>query len=590
MVTTLFALALAASQPVIETKPAIFHSARPKLAAESFDAGARSPERLPSAARHALPALSPAELSELTAKDSRSGLRRKIPAEKVGITRALPGRVGFSGVPFDVSAAAPRVASGGLFERSPDGRLTWTAAFSSEGAGALRLHISDVSLPPGSRVWIYAATGEVHGPYLFDRPLRPEGFWTNTVFSSEVFLEVQFPEGAAAGFGIRSLSIDALAHMEHPGFAPGTTRGTFQAKDDNCFVDAACVTPAEFPAIDEAKYGVAQLNFEDQGGFFVCSGGLLNTTTGSFVPYLLTANHCFDNQASASSLEAFFQYWRATCNGFEPLPFSFPRTLGSTLRSTGFASDFTLVELDEPAPDGSLFFGWTTADVTGNDGTILYRLHHPNGRPMFFTEERITSNPTPEVCDPIGPFLYQRDIVGATGGGSSGSPLYLGNLQVVGQLAGACGLDPGDNCAVNINSSVDGAFHVSFPSLEQFLAPGPAGPCTPDAATMCLNGGRFAVNVSFETDEGELGEGQAVPLTADSGYFWFFNAANIELVVKVLQACSFNQHHWVFAGGLTNVEIVMTVTDTQTGVQKVYANTLGEAFQPLQDTGAFSCP
>ena len=29
-----------------------------------------------------------------------------------------------------------------------------------------------------------------------------------------------------------------------------------------------------------------------------------------------------------------------------------------------------------------------------------------------------------------------------------------------------------------------------------------------------------------------------VPLTSDSGYFWFFDADNIELVVKVLDACT----------------------------------------------------
>jgi hypothetical protein len=590
MVTPFLALMLAATTPVIETKPAIFHSRRPKAAeAEPFDALARSAARLPAAAVHALPALSPAELADLTAKDARGELRNKRPAEKVGIARVLPSRVGFAGVPLDLSAAGSLAVSGGLFERSADGRMTWTAAFSSEGAGALRLHIASVSLPRGTRVWVYGASGEAHGPYLFDRPLRPEGFWTNTVHASEMFIEVRFPAGAAAGFGVPGLSIDSLGHLEHPDFAPGTNRGALRTKAQQCFVDAACVTPAEFPAINEAKYGVAQLTFEDDGSFFVCTGGLLNTTTGSFAPYLLTANHCFDNQAAASSLEAVWQYWRPSCNGIEPPPFNFQTTLGSDLLATGFTSDFTLVELDEDPPDGSLFFGWTTADVTGNDGTILYRLHHPNGRPMFFTEERITSNPT-DVCDPVGPFLYQKDVIGATGGGSSGSSLYLGSLQVVGQLAGACGLDPNDDCAVELNYSVDGAFHASFPSLQQFLAPGYPGACVPNATTLCLNGGRFAVTVSWQTDTGNLGEGQAEALTADSGYFWFFNAANIEMVVKVLNACPVNQHHWVFAGGLTNVEVVMTVTDTQTGEQKVYTNPLGTAFLPLQDTGAFDCP
>jgi lysyl endopeptidase len=592
MIAPLLALLLSAPTPVIETKPAVFHSSRPKVAAPEPEGLARSAARLPAAARHDLPALSAAERAELSSTDARGGVLRKRPAEKVGLQRALPAAVGFAGLPLDLSDGGSLTASGGLFERAADGRLTWTAAFSSEGAGALRLHIRSASLPPGSRVYVYAASDETHGPYAFDHGLRPEGFWTNTVFSSEVFLEVQFPGGAAGGFGTPRLSIPSLIHLEHSGFAPGAGQGSFRTKAQNCFVDAACVTPAEFPTVEEAKNGVAQLTFVDGGSAFVCTGGLLNSSPQTFVPYLLTANHCFSNQAAATSLEAVWQYVRPSCNGPEPSPFGFPRTLGSTLRATGATSDFTLVELDEDPPDGSLFFGWTTADVSHQGGTLLYRLHHPNGRPMFYTEEQISAVPTPFSCadTPQGDYVYQKDIVGGTGGGSSGSPLYLASLQVVGQLGGACGQNPSDDCAVLINSAIDGAFHVSFPSLRPFLAPGFPGPCTPNATTLCLNDGRFAVTVAWATDTGDSGAGQGVALTSDSGYFWFFNSANIEMVVKVLQACATNSRFWVFAGGLTNVDVVMTVTDTETGVQRVYTNPLGTAFLPLQDTAAFSCP
>lgn len=115
-------------------------------------------------------------------------------------------------------------------------------------------------------------------------------------------------------------------------------------------------------------------------------------------------------------------------------------------------------------------------------------------------------------------------------------------------------------------------------------------PCVPFGATMCLNKGRFAITTRWTTANGQSGEGTAVQLTPDTGYFWFFSQNNIEMVVKVLDGCGVTGDFWVFAGGLTNVEVEMTVTDTQTGAVKTYKNPQGAALLPVQDTLAFpSC-
>jgi len=58
-----------------------------------------------------------------------------------------------------------------------------------------------------------------------------------------------------------------------------------------------------------------------------------------------------------------------------------------------------------------------------------------------------------------------------------------------------------------------------------------------------------------------------------------------------LNACSLNQAFWFYAGGLTDVQVTIVVTDTLTGKKKTYTNPLGRAFQPIQDTSAFTtCP
>ncbi len=114
--------------------------------------------------------------------------------------------------------------------------------------------------------------------------------------------------------------------------------------------------------------------------------------------------------------------------------------------------------------------------------------------------------------------------------------------------------------------------------------------CAQTDTALCLDGGRFRLEATWNTPDGQTGAGHGVRLTADSGYFWFFQPTNAEMTVKALNACSFSTSHWVFASGLTNVNVVMKVTDTSTGKVRTYNNPNGTAFSPIQDTSAFACP
>ena len=61
--------------------------------------------------------------------------------------------------------------------------------------------------------------------------------------------------------------------------------------------------------------------------------------------------------------------------------------------------------------------------------------------------------------------------------------------------------------------------------------------------------------------------------------------------MKALDGCGINSRYLAFASGLTNVNVVMTVTDTQTGLVRTYTNPQGTPFCPVHDTSAFStCP
>ena len=102
-------------------------------------------------------------------------------------------------------------------------------------------------------------------------------------------------------------------------------------------------------------------------------------------------------------------------------------------------------------------------------------------------------------------------------------------------------------------------------SVGRITTRGPSA-CVADAKTLCLGNGRFQVRADWQVlPQGTAGHGTAFPLVDSTGAFWFFDPESIEVVVKALDGCALNGHAWVFAAGLTNVGVTMTVTDTTDG-------------------------
>lgn len=125
-------------------------------------------------------------------------------------------------------------------------------------------------------------------------------------------------------------------------------------------------------------------------------------------------------------------------------------------------------------------------------------------------------------------------------------------------------------------------------TLKTAVGPGSAGPCVAAPTRLCLGDGRFAVEAIWETPSGEGGAATAVPLTSETGTFWFFAEDNVEILIKILDACvpPFDRY-WVFAAGLTNVEVTLRVTDLVADVTREYVNPQARPFAPIQDTGTF---
>ena len=140
----------------------------------------------------------------------------------------------------------------------------------------------------------------------------------------------------------------------------------------------------------------------------------------------------------------------------------------------------------------------------------------------------------------------------------------------------------------------DGARESAATRVFLVEADRPQGACAADEYTRCLRDSRFAVTATWSAGgAGTRGDGEArnatvVPAgTNDSGLFSFFDPANWEVLVKVLDGCKVNGHVWVFAASTTNLDSSVRVEDTVTGEVREYRNEPGAAASAVTDNQAF---
>ena len=172
--------------------------------------------------------------------------------------------------------------------------------------------------------------------------------------------------------------------------------------------------------------------------------------------------------------------------------------------------------------------------------------------------------------------------------------LFLATIQdfssgTVLASTGSCGVTD-DECSFTYVIPTSGTYLAgfgayAFGSYTLTLTDSGAGVCG-DALTLCLSDSNYTVTVHWATTDGRSGSGNAIPLTSDTGYFWFFSNTNVELVVKVLDARGINGYHWVFYGALSDVSYTITIRNRLTGVTRTYTNPQGRQAS-VADTSAF---
>ena len=211
-------------------------------------------------------------------KPVKNGFRRVLP---------LPRTVRLAGAP-----ATDGPWRGGVLTRRSGG-VVWGTRVDVEGAYRLRLHLTDVELPPAARLWVWGDR-ETRGPFGTELVAPAGDLWTPSVAGGAIWIEVELPAGVAAAAASYGFTVADVLEMVPT--AADRLVSAPQAISTSCLVDGICITSARLSLIAQYRKAVASLDFVVGSDGFLCTGGLLNDTSSDFTPYLLTADHCISSR------------------------------------------------------------------------------------------------------------------------------------------------------------------------------------------------------------------------------------------------------------------------------------------------------
>ncbi|MBC7988533.1 MAG: proprotein convertase P-domain-containing protein [Luteimonas sp.] len=336
-------------------------------------------------------------------------------------------------------------ANAGAWEPLDAKNMVWRLRIESRDALSLNFGFTQYRMPAGGRMLIYpagltpsadpklirtftAADNDAHGQ-----------LWTPIIAGDQAVIEVVVPRDKV---GELKLQLAKVNH-DYVGFGRIARKTSLTGMDKG--VSGACNIDVVCPEGDDWRDQIRSSATYTRNGTFTCSGSLVNNTANDRKMYFLTANHCgITTPAAAASVVVYWNYQNSTCRvpGSAASGQDGDGTLdqfntGALFRSANAASDFTLLELDDPANPGfNLYWsGWDRRDTTFPGATGI---HHPQT-----AEKRISHSIVPTVIsgyfNTTGTdhhYVQWQPTGGITEPGSSGSPLYSPDNRVIGQLHG----------------------------------------------------------------------------------------------------------------------------------------------------------
>lgn len=356
--------------------------------------------------------------------------------------------------------------SHGSWSQKGDVRI-WHVHVVSPGAYSLGLVFGKFELEPGVRLFVYnPGQQEVKGAFTSGNNKASGVLPVGHIPGDELLIEMQVPDGLIS-YG--KLELESLSHaFLRTGFkssAADCPAGEFGCSQP-CEIDVNCVEGDSWWQVKPSVVRVFTTRF-------YCSGVLVNNTSYDGTPYVITAEHCLNQQYYADRSVFQFNYESADCFGENgPLDMSIS---GAQVRTYGDSVDFSLVELTNPPPlsFGAHYAGWSRSDFQ-TTGTAT--IHHPFGdvKKISIDDDMPSIPQSPGDVPYSGLEDYHYNSfwwvkwwdTGSTEGGSSGGPLFDQARRVIGTLSGgnaACG------DSIGYDSDTDRVIYSPAPNFDDYF-------------------------------------------------------------------------------------------------------------------------
>ena len=269
------------------------------------------------------------------------------------------------------------------------------------------------------------------GAFTSQNNKEDRGFGIAPVSGDYLILEYIEPITSEASPLSESSSI-AVSHIVH-GFRPNPFSMKSGTAAGNCHFNIAC------------QEGSGKTNAINSVGLLIngygtsfCSGAMVNNANGDGQQLFLTAEHCVGSDSVKNFMVGFHYQYKYCNSAFESKPQT--KTVhGTRLLSKSDVSDFALLQIVEDIPNewDVYMAGWDARASATKTGSF-YGIHHPRGETKkisLYTGEMDMVRLI-DVSEGINFWRIPKWEKGTTEPGSSGSPLFDLNGNIIGHLFG----------------------------------------------------------------------------------------------------------------------------------------------------------